>query len=182
MLSFKKRRLIVQVIYALEMKYNLTHNIIDFNDDIYLEDLSDTVKNTISIIRRNNKSNIKDIASINDENITQEVGIDTPSLIANSDDNSKNKDLLSIIINLMKMLEDIDDHILDHLSSNWRWDRMAKVVQAILRAAVFEIIYYPTLELGIIIQDYLEISKSFDHYDELGFINSVLDKIAKEIG
>lgn len=64
------------------------------------------------------------------------------------------------------------------LSSGWNLDRIGKVVQIILFMAAYEILY-SDIKRSTIINDYLEIAKAFNHQGEVGFINSVLDQVAK---
>jgi N utilization substance protein B len=67
-----------------------------------------------------------------------------------------------------------------HLAHGWTLDRIGKVVQIILFLATYEILYSESKN-STIINDYLEIAKSFNHRGEVGFINSVLDKVAKSV-
>jgi len=68
--------------------------------------------------------------------------------------------------------------IAPYLSKEWRFERLAKVIQAILKIAAVELRNKKELEPAIIINEYLEITKFFNHEGEAGFVNTVLDKLA----
>ena len=66
-----------------------------------------------------------------------------------------------------------------HLAEKWRFERLPKVVQAILLVACFELSNFRDLDKPIVINEYLEVAKFLEHSGEVGFINSVLDNFAK---
>ena len=84
--------------------------------------------------------------------------------------------LIHIVIN---NISGIDNKIKSKLSREWKLHRLPEVVLSILRVGIAEILYNKGIIIAIIINDYLIITKSLNHYDELSFINSVLDKVAK---
>ena len=84
--------------------------------------------------------------------------------------------LMNVIVN---NISNIDENIKLRLSKKWKLHRLPELVLAILRVAIAEILYKKILIIAVIINDYLIITKSLNHYDELSFINSVLDKVAK---
>jgi N utilization substance protein B len=75
----------------------------------------------------------------------------------------------------------IDELIRTNLDKKWRLERLPKLVLAILRVGIADISTMNHLEVATIINDYLQITKSLNHSEELGFINSILDKIAKDL-
>jgi N utilization substance protein B len=68
----------------------------------------------------------------------------------------------------------------EFLAENWQYQRLPKVIQSILLVAAFELKFMKDAEAAIIINEYLEISKSFNHEGEVGFVNQVLDKFNKK--
>jgi transcription antitermination protein NusB len=66
-----------------------------------------------------------------------------------------------------------------YLSEDWKFVRLGKVIQAILMIAVTEILNKKSLDPAILISEYLEITKFFNHGSEVGFVNGLLDKITK---
>ena len=76
--------------------------------------------------------------------------------------------------------EDIDKLIKAH-AANWRIDRMAAVDRNVLRAAVAEMLGYPTTPRAIVINEAIEIARKFSAPESAQFINGVLDSIGKEL-
>ena len=72
----------------------------------------------------------------------------------------------------------IDSIIKKNLSSNWRFNRLDKILKAILRAAVYEISYQLRTPSKVIINEYIDITHSFYSKKEPEFVNAILDKIA----
>ncbi len=72
----------------------------------------------------------------------------------------------------------IDSVIKNNLSSNWRFNRLDKILKAILRAAVYEISYKLSTPSKVIINEYSDITHSFYSQKEPEFVNAILDKIA----
>jgi len=71
----------------------------------------------------------------------------------------------------------IDSIIKKNLSSNWRFNRLDKILKAILRAAVYEISHKLSTPSKVIINEYIDITHSFYSQKEPEFVNAILDKI-----
>jgi len=74
---------------------------------------------------------------------------------------------------------EIDQSIAKCLASDWRLERVDSILRAILRAGAFELISRHDVPAKVVIDEYLEISHAFFTGDEPGFINAVLDKLAR---
>jgi N utilization substance protein B len=74
---------------------------------------------------------------------------------------------------------EIDAAISERLAADWRLERLDATVRAILRCAVFELRFRQDVPREVAINEYLEIAKSFFGGAEAGFINGVLDSIAR---
>lgn len=70
---------------------------------------------------------------------------------------------------------DLIEEISKYLAENWRFDRLPKVVQAILLIGAMEI--KEGVDKKVVINESVEIAKMFNHSGEAGFVNSVLDKL-----
>lgn len=66
------------------------------------------------------------------------------------------------------------------LAKNWAFERVAKVDLAILRLAIYELIFSKKTPVPIIINEALELSKMYSLEDSKRFINGILDHVAKE--
>lgn len=75
-----------------------------------------------------------------------------------------------------------DEIIKPFLAEKWKIERLASVVRMILRLGVFELKVRLSTPENIIINEYIEITKDFfPEGKESQFVNSVLDKIAKQV-
>lgn len=72
----------------------------------------------------------------------------------------------------------IDDKIRLY-AKNWDFDRIAKVDLAILRLAIYELIFHDT-PIPVAINEAIELSKRYSSQESKRFINGILDHIAKE--
>ena len=71
--------------------------------------------------------------------------------------------------------------ISNNLEKSWTLKRLPKVLQALLRVAISEMIAYPNTSMGVIITEYLMLAESFSIEEENNFINAILDKIHKKL-
>ena len=75
---------------------------------------------------------------------------------------------------------DIDAAIARRLAKGWRLDRVDATVRAILRAAAFELTRRADVPAEVVIDEYVEIAKSFFEDTEPGFVNGALDALARD--
>lgn len=80
-----------------------------------------------------------------------------------------------LIHGILEKQEEIDDIIREH-TKNWQFDRIAKIDLAILRLAIYEMLYRKDVPPVVAINEAIELSKIFSNYDAKRFINGILDK------
>jgi transcription antitermination protein NusB len=80
----------------------------------------------------------------------------------------------------MDRQNDIDSLIEQH-AEHWRMDRMAAVDRNLLRAAVAELIEFPTTPRAVVINEALEIARKFSNPESVQFVNGVLDSVGREL-
>jgi len=83
-----------------------------------------------------------------------------------------------ILINVVDHIDTIDQSIKAH-STNWSFERIAKLDVSVMRVAVYELIYTETAP-PIVMNEAIEIAKKFCSESSGKFINGVLNAIAKE--
>ncbi len=92
---------------------------------------------------------------------------------------------VAFFANLVKGVEErakeIDDHVSGSLADNWTLTRIEPVARAILRAGTYELIGRPDVPTSVVINEYVDVAKAFFDDSKPGFINGVLDKLAKII-
>ncbi|WP_263383285.1 transcription antitermination factor NusB [Granulicella arctica] len=73
------------------------------------------------------------------------------------------------------------DGIIEQHSQNWRIERMPVVDRNLLRAAIAEMLGYPSTPAPIIINESLEIARRYAAPESIHFLNGVLDAVAREL-
>ena len=110
------------------------------------------------------------------ERLTDEYLIEISRL--NKTEKADKNHLIKILKGVTKNQKDIDLDIKDNLIG-WSLSRIDSVSRAILRSALYELRECNDIPVKVIINEYIEISKSFFEGDEPNFINGILDKISK---
>ncbi|OGR87300.1 MAG: transcription antitermination factor NusB [Elusimicrobia bacterium RIFCSPLOWO2_01_FULL_60_11] len=72
------------------------------------------------------------------------------------------------------------DAILVKYTQNWDIKRMAVVDRNILRLSTFEILFDPETPLSVIIDEAIEVAKTYSTEDSGKFVNGILDKVKAE--
>ena len=75
--------------------------------------------------------------------------------------------------------EEVDALITANLAEGWSLDRLDRPLRQILRAGTYELIARADISKGSIISEYLDVAHAFYDRKEKGFVNGVLDAIAK---
>jgi N utilization substance protein B len=76
--------------------------------------------------------------------------------------------------------DEIDALIGARLAEGWTLDRLDRPMRAILRAGAYELIARPDVPVGSVISEYVDVAHAFYDKRESGFVNGLLDAIAKE--
>lgn len=78
----------------------------------------------------------------------------------------------------IKELSDELDEKINSASRGWKTGRMGKAELAILRLAVYEILYDDEIPVKVAINEAVELSKRYGGEDAPSFVNGILGKIA----
>ena len=76
--------------------------------------------------------------------------------------------------------DDIDGLISGRLAEGWTLERLDRPMRAILRAGAYELIARPDVPVASVISEYVDVAHAFYDKRESGFVNGLLDAIAKE--
>lgn len=76
---------------------------------------------------------------------------------------------------------EIDRAIEAKLASGWTLSRLDKPMKAILRAGTYELLARADVPTGAAISEYVDVAHAFYDRKESGFVNGLLDAIAKEV-
>lgn len=85
--------------------------------------------------------------------------------------------LLQLVEGVAAHLEELDG-LISRYSEHWRLERMAAVDRNLLRLAAFELLYEPEIPPKVVINEAVELAKSYGGTDGHKYINGVLDKLA----
>ena len=75
---------------------------------------------------------------------------------------------------------EIDSAIGAKLATGWTLERLDRPLRAILRAGTFELMARADVPVGSVISEYVDVAHAFYDKRESGFVNGLLDAIAKE--
>jgi N utilization substance protein B len=77
--------------------------------------------------------------------------------------------------------KDIDPILSAVLPADWPLERLESVMRAILRAAGFEMLAKGEVPARVVINEYVDLAHAFFEGKEPGFVNGVLDKVARTL-
>ena len=75
---------------------------------------------------------------------------------------------------------EIDSLIAGKLATGWSLERLDKPMRQILRAGTYELVARPDVPTGSVISEYVDVAHAFYDKRETGFVNGLLDAVAKE--
>lgn len=75
----------------------------------------------------------------------------------------------------------VDLAVARRLAQGWRLERLDATVRAILRSGAYELSHRPDVPTEVVIDEYVELAKSFFEGPEPGFVNGALDAVAQDV-
>lgn len=78
-------------------------------------------------------------------------------------------------------MDEIDGVIASKLNAQWSLERLDKPMKAILRVGTYELLARADVPTGSAISEYVDVAKAFYDKREAGFINGLLDAVAKDV-
>lgn len=103
-------------------------------------------------------------------------GFFLPKLLKDKDDMIFARDLLSKTLLKNSALE----KEIEGKTPNWDKDRIADIDAILLKMAICELLYFPSIPERVTINEYLEIAKEYSTPKSSIFINGILDKLVRE--
>lgn len=86
-----------------------------------------------------------------------------------------------IVAGVDKRRDEIDALIAARLSKGWSLDRLDKPMRQILRAGTYELMARNDVPTGSVISEYVDVAHAFYDKREAGFVNGLLDAVAKDV-
>jgi N utilization substance protein B len=86
----------------------------------------------------------------------------------------------SLVAGTIARVAEIDGLIAAHLK-NWRIERVAVIDRLILRLAIYELLAEPETPARVVINEAIELARTFSGEEPVPFINGVLDAVRKKL-
>ena len=77
--------------------------------------------------------------------------------------------------------DEIDAIIVGKLATGWTLERLDKPMRAILRAGTYELLARADVPVKSVINEYVDVADAFFAKREKGFVNGLLDAVAKDV-
>ena len=87
------------------------------------------------------------------------------------------KEIVDGTVREQSAIDPIVDALLD---KGWPMHRLDATVRAILRAAAYELMFMEKVPARVAISEYVDVASAFFEGEEPGFINGVLDRLARQ--
>lgn len=86
-----------------------------------------------------------------------------------------------LLTGAVEMQRRLDPYLDKQLSTGWSLSRISSTARAILRAGLYELSRRADVPAKAIINEYVELAKSFFDESDVSFINAVLDAAAQDV-
>lgn len=71
------------------------------------------------------------------------------------------------------------DGYIEKYASGWRFERISRTALAVMKTAMYEILYMPDIPVGVSINEAVELAKQYEEPETVPFINGVLGSFAR---
>ncbi|WP_332685197.1 transcription antitermination factor NusB [Bosea sp. (in: a-proteobacteria)] len=87
------------------------------------------------------------------------------------------RDLLGGVVREQRLVDRAVDEV---LAAGWPLKRIEAVVRAVLRAGAYELAFRKDVPARAVISEYVAVTRTFYEGEEIGMVNAVLDKLARD--
>lgn len=154
---------------------------VDFITNIYKEIIAPN-ENLFDYFESQTISWVDDIPFLNTW-ILKNLHKINPDTVFNKDKLFKNDDDEKFAIDIFRKIAlhhtEFNSDI-DKMTPNWDTDRIAEIDFILMKMALVEFMYFPSIPTRVTINEYIEIAKDYSTAKSSFFINGVLDKLLKE--
>lgn len=87
---------------------------------------------------------------------------------------------------IRRLVRGVDEHAfeldgyIEKYSKGWKFSRIPLVASAIMRVAMYEILYMPDIPNGVAINEAVEIAKKYETPETVKFINGILGSFVRQ--
>lgn len=119
---------------------------------------------------------------VNFEKLFQsETSLEDIISLANESENYKVNQFAKMLIEGVNEKVEIIDPLIEKNLVGWAFDRISKVSMAVLRLAIFEILFCDDIPVRVSINEAIELTKKYSTAEDASFVNGVLGAVTKEI-
>ena len=94
-------------------------------------------------------------------------------------DEIKNDEYISTVFyGASQKCAELDEYI-QKSSDNWKPERISRISRAILRLAIFEMLYMDDIDIKVSANEAVELAKKYDHDKGFTFVNGILGNVVK---
>ncbi len=115
--------------------------------------------------------------------ISKDVNLDEQIKIFLQEEEIEDEDAISYIENIIKGVneneKDIEEKVEKNIKEDWTLSRISKIDLTLLKLGIYEIIY-TKLPYKVVINEVVELAKTYGDDSSKSFINGVLASIVKE--
>ena len=104
-----------------------------------------------------------------------------PNTVIEYPKNQYRKFIKDVVTGTLERSELIEDTINKHLNKDINLKKTDKLLKIILFAAMFELMFKHNNPKKVVISEYLLASEFFLEKVQIGYLNAILDKLAKEL-
>lgn len=84
-----------------------------------------------------------------------------------------------LVLGVWEHSAELDGYI-EKYARGWSFGRISRTAVAVIKTAMFEIMYMPEIPNGAAINEAVEIAKKYDEPETVGFINGILGSFVRE--
>ena len=84
------------------------------------------------------------------------------------------------VVGVAEHAQELDDYITKY-AAGWRAERISRSAAAVLRQAMFEILYMPDIPAAVSINEAVEIAKNYEDDNLVVFINGILGSFVRDL-
>jgi N utilization substance protein B len=89
--------------------------------------------------------------------------------------------LKDIVEGVVREQRAIDPKINESLAPGWSLARLESIIRAMLRAGSYELMFRDDIPAKAVISEYVDVAHAFYEGDQPGFVNGVLDRLARSL-
>ncbi|MBQ8538212.1 MAG: transcription antitermination factor NusB [Ruminococcus sp.] len=160
---------------------NVAENVLENATDSVADNTAENDNNNYNMISRYKKREQAFILSF--ESLFTDC-VDVDELADNAvDGNDEHMSDYAIMCakGILENSQQIDELISANLKKGWKLNRISKVSLAVMRLAIFEMLFVEDVPVSVSINEAVEIAKKYSVPDDSSFVNGVLGAVAKSI-